>query len=73
MLESVHAIRLNASYAIISIHKAHSCIMEQSVFHLAYQRLELEVFISSSCLVNTLPELKRKCCSLMLGVPEHAI
>ena len=59
MLESVYAIRLNASYARISIRKAH-CIMEQSVFHLAYQRLELEVFISSSCLVNTLPELKIK-------------
>ena len=56
MLESVYAIRLNASYAIIS--KAH-CIMEQSIFHLAYQRLELEVFISSSCLVNTLPELNK--------------
>ena len=47
----------NRLYVIIS--KAH-CIMEQSVFHLAYQRLELEVFISSSCLVNTLPELEKK-------------
>ena len=59
MLESVYAIRLNASYARISICYKAQCIMEQSVFHLAYQRLELEVFISSSCLVNTLPELNK--------------
>ena len=60
MLESVYAIRLNALYARISICNKAQCIMKQSVFHLAYQRLELEVFISSSCLVNILPELKRK-------------